>query len=63
MTDRDDDNTIPVEAFLLLERLAHERGLTRISELGDLRPYGTKEWEEWLKQHPPTIRPVTDERR
>ena len=39
----------------LLVRLARERGLTRIADLGDLPPYGTAEWDEWLEQNPPLM--------
>ena len=40
----------------VLARLAQERGLDRIADLGDLPPYGTPEWDRWLEEHPPRIR-------
>ena len=50
------DDDLEVAPFLdQLARLARERGLTRVADLGDLPPYGTPEWHEWLKQHPPLI--------
>jgi sugar/nucleoside kinase (ribokinase family) len=41
------------EAALALVRVARERGVDRIADLGDIPPYGTPEWDEWLEENPP----------
>lgn len=41
------------DALEVLATLARERGLSRLADLGDLPPYGTAEWDEWLQQNPP----------
>lgn len=45
-----------LEALEMLGKLARERGLTRLSELGDLPPFGTPEWDRWVEEHPPILR-------
>jgi hypothetical protein len=39
-----DNDPVFLGMLTVLARLARERGLTRLADLGDLPPYGSREW-------------------
>jgi hypothetical protein len=50
-TEYDRDRLTVARALNDLAALARECGFERVSQLGDVPPYGTPEYREWVAEH------------